>query len=153
MDVSACPLLRQLYLTDVHGVRGWIRRGKLVVCVETGDKVHIIFLCDGGQKMEKAALSSLVIVMLMKLRSRLTACEIEPLCYCASQREHSYEVWSWTFVLHQRVWTHPSLYVFLHVPVIEGLLCLSCFKTSFRFLSSKRSDINSSQDTQISSQW
>lgn len=42
--------------------------------------------------MEMAALSSLVIVMLMKLRSRLAAREIEPLCYCASQREHSYEV-------------------------------------------------------------
>lgn len=152
MDVSACPLLRQLYLTDVHGVRGWIRRGKLLVCVETGDKVHIIFLFDGGQKMEMAAPSSLVIVMLMKLRSRLAACEIEPLCYCAPQREHSYEVWSWTFVLHQRVWTHPSLYVFVHAPAIEGLSCLSCFKTPFRFLSSKRSDINSSHDTQISSQ-
>lgn len=43
MAVSACPLLRQLDLTDVCGAPGWISRGKLLVRVDIGDKVHIIF--------------------------------------------------------------------------------------------------------------
>lgn len=50
MDVSACPLLRQLYLTDVCGAQGWISRGKLLVWVDVSDKVHIIFCLTEGRK-------------------------------------------------------------------------------------------------------
>lgn len=50
MDVSACPLLRHLYLTDVCGAQGWISRGKLLVWVDVSDKVHIIFCLTEGRK-------------------------------------------------------------------------------------------------------
>lgn len=49
MDRSACLLLRQLYLADVCGVQGWITWGKLLVCVDVGDKVRIIFCLTEGR--------------------------------------------------------------------------------------------------------
>lgn len=55
MDVSACPLLHHLHLTDVCSAQGRIRCGKLLVCADKSDKVYIMFLFDAGQGMETSA--------------------------------------------------------------------------------------------------
>lgn len=131
MDVSACPLLRQLYLTDVCGVQGWIRRGKLLVRLDVGDKVHIIFCLTEGRKWKWQLGAQCWLwfwcEMEIEADSHTSMWNITARLLCVSK---GIFLWSVIFVLcctpqGFNVWTHPSLHVF--VPVIES----SCFHPVF----------------------
>lgn len=99
MDVSACPLLHHLHVTDVCRVQGWITVRKLLVCVDKCDKVYIMAVCDVGLKKETSV--EIVISIQDADKSGIT-CDMWMLCYCVFWGEYIFqcEVWSWTFVTH-----------------------------------------------------
>ena len=125
MDVSACPLLRRLYLTDVCGAQGWIRRGKLLVRVDVGDKVHIIFCLTEGRKWKWQLGAPWWLWFWCEMEIEADLQHVRHNCQViVCLWGNIFTKCDLSALLHSpppgfNVWTRPSLHVFVYVPAIE----------------------------------